>query len=175
MTARTTTTILLLAAALAVGCGSDQEPEPSIPADSSQALLSRLDEIQRRFEFGGGACADVQDDSEPAMREIVASLPPSVDADVRSALEQSIDRLFELTAEQCDAEEAQTETEAPPPTPETQTETVPPETQTETVPPETVPPETTPPETSPPETPAPDQDEGDGTGGGGALVPEGNG
>jgi hypothetical protein len=172
---RTTTTILLLTAGLAAGCGADEEPEPSIPAEAAQALEARLDEIQRRFEFGGGACADITNDSEPAVREVLASLPSSGDAEVRDALEQSVDRLFQLTGEQCDAEEEQTETEPVPP-PETQTETVPPETTTtetvptETVPPETTPPETTPPETTPPETTPPEQgDEG------GALVPEDNG
>ena len=103
-----TTVLLLLAATLAAGCGADEETKPSIPADLAQALEARLDEVQRRFDVGGGACADITDDSQPAVESILASLPPSVDRDVRSAVDESFNRLFELTAEQCDDEEQTT-------------------------------------------------------------------
>ena len=142
------TTMLLVAAAwLAAGCGSDDPPAPSIPASSAQELEARLAEVQRRFDVGGGACADITNDSQPAVESILSSLPSSVNGDVRSALEESFDRLFELTAEQCkDEEPTTTET-----VPQTDTETVPTETTpTETTPTETTPTETTPTETTPP-------------------------
>lgn len=171
MRQRYITPLLLVGAALvAAGCGSDEETEPSIPPETAQVLKARLDEVQRRFDVGGGACNDIANDSQPAVQSILASLPSSVDADVRSALDQSSDRLFELTAEQCDAQE---ETTTP-----TETETVP-ETDTsdttETEPTETQPTETVPPETQPTETtpvpPAEEGDEGDDGDGGGAEVP----
>ena len=154
--------LLLVAAVVGAGCGPDEETKPSIPADQAAALEARLNEVQRRFDVGGGACDDITNDSQPAVESILASLPSSVDSDVRSALNDSFDRLFELTAEDCKPEEATTtptETETVPtetPTTET-TETTP----TETTPTETVPTETTPTETTPTTPPA---DEGDGGG-----------
>jgi hypothetical protein len=134
---RITGFLALAACLVAVGCGSDDEGAP-IPADIADQLQTRLDEVQRRFDFGGGACADIQDDSLPAVEDMLASLPDNVDPDVREALTDGFDRLFVLTDEQCE-EPDQTETAEPEPEP------VPPET-TETAPP----PETT--ETTPPPT-----------------------
>jgi hypothetical protein len=170
---RTPTTLLLvLAAGLAAGCGADQEPKRSIPANSARQLEARLAEVQRRFEAGGGACADIGNDSQPAVDSILASLPSSVDRDERSALAQSFDRLFELTAEQCDDQQATTptETETTPTETTDTTETTPTETTpTETTPTETTPTETTPTETTP--TTPPSDDGGDGGDGGGASGP----
>jgi hypothetical protein len=166
---RTPTTLLLvLAAGLAAGCGSDQEPKRSIPASSVQELDARLAEVQRRFEAGGGACADITKDSQPAVDSILASLPSSVDRDERSALSESFTRLFELTAEQCDNGEPTTPTETETTPTETQTETT---DTTETTPTETTPTETTPTETTPTET-TPTTPPSDGvSGGGGASGP----
>jgi hypothetical protein len=192
---RITGFLVLVACLVAAGCGSDDEGA-GIPADSAQQLQDRLDEIQRRFEFGGGACADIQNDSLPAVEDLINSLPEDVDADVRQALTDGFQRLFVLTDEQC--EEPQTETE---PEPEPEPVPVPTDTTETTAPPETT--ETIPPPTeteAPPATdtePAPLPGEGgdadgaeggsggsgqggDGTGvqggtGGGALVPEGQG
>ena len=179
MTSRAIATLtLLLVAGFAAGCGSDDEPEGApIPQQAAADIESRLAEVERRMEAGGGACADIQNDTKPAVEQIVASLPSRVDPDVRDALQQSVDRLFELTDQDCDEDKGQdTEVEPlPPPETETQTETVP----TETVPPET---ETVPPETDtdegevPPgqdDEPPPGQG-GDNPGqgnGGGAIVP----
>jgi hypothetical protein len=174
--------MLALAAGLSAGCGSDDEDEGApIPQQAAADLESRLAEVERRLDAGGeGACADIQDDTKPAVESIVASLPSDVDADVRDALQESFDRLFQLSEQQCDEEEGQ-ETEAePPPVIETETET------TETVPPEEDEEdeeddeEESPPTEVPPETP-PGQDGelppgqgGDNPGqgnGGGAIVP----
>ena len=162
MTPRTTTTLLLVIAAfMAAGCGADEETKPSIPADSAQELQSRLDEVQRRFDAGGGACGDILNDTEPAVESILASLPSSVDADVRGAVVDSFDRLFKLSGEQCDDQEASTtptETEA---TDTTETETTA-TTETETTDTtETEP--TTPSETTPTTETVPPPDDG-GTG-----------
>jgi hypothetical protein len=165
VTPRTITTLLLAIAVVATaGCGADEETKPSIPADSAQALEARLDEVQRRFDAGGGACGDIINDTQPAVQSILASLPQSVDADVRSAVTDSFDRLFELSAEQCDDEEqSTTPTETETQTTETEsTDTTETET-TDTT--ETEP--TTPTETTPTTETFPPPDDG-GTGGGGA-------
>jgi hypothetical protein len=192
---RITGFLALAACLVAAGCGSDDEGE-GIPAESAQQLQDRLDEIQRRFEFGGGACADIQNDSLPAVEDLINSLPEDVDADVRQALTDGFQRLFVLTDDQCEEPQTETEpetvTEPPPPPPET-TETIPPPETTETIPPPTeteAPPAT---DTEPAPLPGEGGDAdgaqggsggsgqgGDGTGvqggsGGGALVPEGQG
>jgi hypothetical protein len=98
--------------------------------------------------------------------QVLSSIPNRVKADVRGALRESFDRLFQLVEQQCEEPETETATtetvETVEPPPET-TETVPPE--TETVPPETetIPTEEPPP--GPPETP-PGQENGDEEGGG---------
>jgi hypothetical protein len=153
MILRRTTGLLALAACLvAAGCGSDDEGEP-IPANIADQLQTRLNEIERRFDFGNGACSDIENDSRPAVDQLVASVPENVSADVRQALRDGFDRLFALSEDQCNrGEQTETETEpeteaAPAPLPETEettTVTVPPDT-TETAPP----PETEP---APPET-----------------------
>lgn len=165
--------LALVAGSLAAGCGSDDEGTP-IPANIADQLQTRLDEIQRRFEFGNGACADIENDSQPAVEELVASVPNDVDADVRQALTESFDRLFELTAEQCEQQQTETPPEpepAPAPEPEpVPTDTAPPETTETEAPPQT---ETTPPPEQTETTPPPTQGEGGdgdddgGSGGGG--------
>ena len=167
-TIKRTTTLLVLAACLvAAGCGSDDEGKP-IPATIAGQLQTRLNEIERRFDFGNGACGDIENDSRPAVDQLIASIPDNVDADVRQGLQDGFDRLFALSEEQCDqGEQTDTETDTEPaPTPEpepepTATVTAPPE--TETVPPPETQPETTPPETE--EQVPPDQG-GDESGGG---------
>ena len=166
--------LALAAGMLAAGCGSDDEGTP-IPANIAEQLQSRLDEIERRFEVAGGACADIENDSRPAVDELMGSVPNDVDADVRRALGESFDRLFALTAEQCDEQETEAQPEpAPAPAPEpVPTDTAPPET-TETQPPpattETQPPPTDT-EAAPP--PAEGGEGGEGGAGGGAGGGEG--
>ena len=156
--------LLVIAAALGAGCGADEETKPSIPADKASELVARLDEVDRRFDAGGGACEDITNDSQPAVDSILASLPASVDSDVRSAVTDSFDRLFELTAEDCkDEQETTTPTETETVTTETETTTSE-TTQTETTQTETVPTDTTPTDTTP-TTP----EDGDGGGAGPGL------
>jgi hypothetical protein len=162
--------LLALGACLVVaGCGSE-EGEP-IPAEQSQQLEDRLAEVERRVANGSaGACADILEDTEPAVEDILASLPEDVDPDVRDAVTQSFDRLFELISEQC-VEETPTDTTT---TETTETETTTTETtETDTLPTDTTPTDTTPTDTTPTDTTdtgvetSPGGDEGgDGNGGG---------
>jgi hypothetical protein len=180
---RTTTTAILVLVTGLAACGSDDEKKGDpIPQQAAADIEARLSEVERRMNAGGGACDDIQNDTKPAVDQIVASLPSGVDPDVRDALQQSVDHLFDLADEQCDTEKGKT-TETPPPTvettPETNTETTEP---TETTPPET---ETTLPDTGTTEQPPSGQDgelppgqggENPGTGnsdgnGGGTFLP----
>jgi hypothetical protein len=193
---RTTGFLALAACLLAAGCGSDDEGA-GIPQDSAAALERQLDSIQDRFEFpGGAACADITDGDDPntaAVQRTLDGLPNDVDQDVRDALVQGFDRLFQLVQEQCEEPQTDTETETtPPPEPvptdtTDTTETEPPPTETEPPPTETE----EPPPTSTEPAPAPgeggdapggeggsggsgqggDATGGQGGSGGGALVP----
>jgi hypothetical protein len=122
-----------LAALGAAGCGSDDEGEP-IPQAQVEELEKQLASIEDRYAFGGGACDDIENDNLPSVERVLDRVPESVDPDVRDALRESFERLFELSREQCEAD--------------TETDTTP----TETAPTETTPPETTRPETVPTET-----------------------
>jgi hypothetical protein len=145
-------------------CGSSDEPKGKpLPSASVSQLQQRLDEIERRYQDAVdngnvGACNDIGDDSLPAVEDVIASLPDNVDTDLRDALEQSFDRLRELTEQECADVEPEPEPE-PEPVPE---EPVP----EETVPEETVPEETVPEETAPEETVPQDDGQSDGTGNG---------
>lgn len=158
---RRTSLLVALGACLALaGCGGDDDEGPPIPADQAQALLRQLDNIEARLEQGSfGACEDVfqhpESPNRPAVDTILTEIPRDVDPDVRSALEDSFDTLWDLVEQECEDRkpddkpepepEPETETTPTEPTP-TETETTP--TETETVPPtETVP--TTPEEESP--------------------------
>jgi hypothetical protein len=154
---RTTGFLALAACLLAAGCGSDDEGA-GIPRNSAAALENQLDSIQDRFDFpGGAACADITDGDDPnttAVQRTIDGLPADVDTDVRDALQQSFDRLFQLVEEQCKKPQTETQTdtvtEPAPPPPETETET-------ETTPPPTA--ETTPPPTETTEPPATDTEQ----------------
>jgi hypothetical protein len=172
---RTTGLLALAACLLAAGCGSDDEGEP-IPANIAGQLQTRLDEIERRFEFGTGACADIQNDSLPAVEDLLASIPENVDAGVRDGLVEGFDRLFVLTEEQCEEPQTDTETQttpAPEPVPTDTTDT----TETEPPPNETEPPPTEteePPATDTETAPAPGEGD-DGQGGEGGSDENGQG
>jgi hypothetical protein len=129
--------ILAVLALLATGCGKDEEKGAPIPATQASELQRQLDSINGRFAFGDGACNDIQRDNVPAVNRILDRVPQNVDQDVRNTLRDSFERLFQLTASQCDEEKGQdttpTETETTP----TVTETQPTETETQTQPTET--------------------------------------
>ena len=167
---KTTALLAALAAGTSAGCGSEEEKGSPIPADAAAELQKRLDSVRGRFEFGGGACGDIPEDQQLA-NQTIAQLPDGVDPDVRQALQDGFDRLFDLTDEQCDETKGQETEPEPAPEPEPEPE---PETETETIPTETIPTETTPtiPE-QPPIEPLPPEEDPSGEGGnGGAVSPE---
>ena len=163
MTARSTTLAVLAAlVAIGAGCGQDEEGAP-IPADLAGTLERRLEVVQSQFEEGGGACADILDKTRPVIEQDLDQVPSDVDADVRSALRRSFDRLFELAESDCDEQAGQETTP-------TETETTPPEPPPETAPPETQATETTPPETQTEQLP-PGQQQKQNQGGGKKAPP----
>ncbi len=155
-----------VAVALPGGCGGSDEPEgKGLPGATASELERRLDEIERRYREAVdndnvGACDDIQNDSIPAVNQLVSGLPDDVDPDVRQAVEDSFARLEELTRSDCSGvEPAKTETEPDPaPVPE---ETVPDTTEETT-------PEEVPEETKPKEDKGKGKEKGNG---GGALPP----
>ncbi len=161
------------AALLASGCGSDNEGK-DLPKSSVSSLQASLDSIQRRFEQGDGACRDVTEGSDTDVKAVqskIDALPADVDKDVKDALQESFDNLFDLVKQEC----SQTDTT---PTETTPTETTPPETTpTETTPTETTPTETTPTQTTTTPAPKPKKPKkpkdnaGNGNGGGGQAAP----
>jgi hypothetical protein len=160
--------LALCACLAAAGCGSDDETKGDpIPAQQAAELQNRLDETEARLANGSvGACKDILDDTMPEVTRILSGLPRSVDVDVRNALEESFDNLWNLVDSECQDlkpdEPVQTETDTEPETTPTETQ---PET-TETIPPPT---DTT---TAPEEAPLPN----DGDGENGGEIPEnGNG
>ena len=147
---------LLAAGLILAGCGGDEEGKP-IPTATATALNSQLENIQGRLNNGSaGACKDIlggqNDPNVKQVQDLIDTMPDDVDSDVRSALEDSFDNLWELVQDDCD-DKAQAEEEArqqreqqQEEQPDTDTETTPTETETET---ETTPTETTPTETTP--------------------------
>jgi hypothetical protein len=161
-----TALLVVLAALLVAGCGSDKQPKPSIPAASTTELLRQLSSIESRFDFGDGACNDI-DENQQSVNDTIAALPSSVDSDVRNALQDSFDHLFDLTSSQCDDKKGQ-QTDTNTETTETSTTTT--ETQTDTTSTDTTSTDTTPTDTTPTDTtPTTPPDTGDQ--GGGAQGP----
>jgi hypothetical protein len=161
----------VLACGLPIACGGDDEGR-GIPQDSASVLQRQLNSIQSRLEAGDAACRDVvegDDTNLAAVRRTINSLPDDVNQDVRDALRDSFDRLFELVEAECEPQPETTPTETtPPPTIETEPET---ETQPQT--------ETAPPPEKPKKEEKRDDDggggqEAPGNGGGGAIAPEGD-
>ena len=167
--AKTTAVIACLAALLLGGCGSGDDEGTKIPAATRQELEKQLQSVENRFDAGGGACSDIAENQQSIERTL-DSLPPDLEADVRGALRDGFDRLFELSDEQCDEQKDQpTETETTPtlpaPAPETDVPTTPTQTETE-------------PEEKKPEEPKQDEDSGKGNGteqGGGDATPQAGG
>jgi hypothetical protein len=185
----------VLAAALAAlavaGCGDSGEPEGrKLPPELTSTLLQQLESVGDRVAAGvAGACDDIyasaDDDGNIQPIDItLSSIPPDVDPEIRTALEQSFERLKQLVDQECEEirsaeqEEQDRLPEETVPDETTETETVP--TETETTPTDT---ETTPTETDEsPDTETPPGKGPDGLGPpgqqgqqGGAEAPDGGG
>jgi hypothetical protein len=167
--------LLALAGLAAAGCGGDEEGAP-IPQATATALNAELDGVQDRLDEGSaGACRDIlggpRDPNMDRVQQLIDSLPDDVDADVRSALEESFDRLWDLVQQDCNDKAQKEEDSQQEPEPEQPTETQT-ETETQTTPTETETEPTTP--TAPEEAPLPNDGDGD-SGGGVPGVGNGNG
>jgi hypothetical protein len=169
---------LVAVAVAAVGCGGDKEGK-GIPVATADGLHNQLDNVQARIDQGSaGACKDIieapasRGSNKQQVQDLIDSMPDDVDADVKSALQDSFDHLWDLVEQDCADKADQTDTTTTPT--ETQTETTPTETQTETTPTET---ETTPTttETAPDNAPLPNDGNGNGAvpgaGNGGGVGP----
>lgn len=134
---------LAASAALASGCGSDEEPKPSIPLENATTLVSTLEEIQANVD--NGSCL-VATDKVQEFQDELSSLPSDVNNDVVDALERGSLNLIDLIDEQCERPEETTTEETT--TEETTTEeTTTEETTTEETEPTTPTVPTTPPTT----------------------------
>jgi hypothetical protein len=167
---RTLTTLLLvLVAGLGVGCGANNQGKP-LPRQTASQLLAQLQSIEDRFNFPGGqACSDITDGSDPnttKVANLIDSLPNNVDPDLRNAVQQSFDHLFQLVQQECGQGSTQTNTDTTP-TDTTPTDTTP----TDTTPTDTTPTDTTPTDTTPTDTTPTTPPDSGGTGGGGTSGP----
>jgi hypothetical protein len=161
-------------ALLAAGCGGSDEPEGAkLPQSVADTLRQQLDSISGRVANGSsGACDDIylsgpEGGNVEPIDAALRSIPSDVDPEIRSALDESVQRLQQLVDEECDgiraAERREQETV---PDETTETETIP--TETETVPTET---ETVPTDTETAPVAPPDTGEREPNGNG----PDGNG
>lgn len=166
---RRAATTLVLGALLVAGCGSDEEEGEPIPAAQADALVTQLDQTEQLVEDGTCRGARFQVRGDGQLEDKVAALPDDVNADVRQALADGLDRLADLIDDECgqdeepetdttETEPAQPEETEPEETEPEETETEPEETETEPPPTETEPPPT---ETIP-EPPLVPPDEGGG-------------
>jgi hypothetical protein len=162
--------LVAVAVTAAAGCGGDKEGK-GIPVATADTLNAQLDKVEERIQQGSaGACKDVLEGprgpNKEQVQEAIDSMPDDVDPDVKSALQDSFDHLWDLVEQDCADKASEQQQQNTTPT-ETQTETTPAQTETETTP--TQPEETTPTETTPP---AEEQlPGGEGNGNGGGAVP----
>ena len=124
--------LALVAAAVAVtGCGGDDKGT-GIPAVTATALDAQLDGVETRLAEGSaGACRDILDapdsrgPNKKKVEELIDSMPDDVDSDVKSALEDSFDHLWDLVQQECDNKAGKQDTNTTP-TDTTPTDTTPP-------------------------------------------------
>jgi hypothetical protein len=124
------------------GCGSDKEGK-QLPASSVAQLQGQLNSIESRLDVpDGAACADITGGSDPnttVVQRVIDQLPNDTDSDLRNAVQDSFDHLFDLVEQECrSTREQKTETTTTP-TETTETTT----TSTETTETKTTPTETT--------------------------------
>ncbi|GIK77528.1 MAG: hypothetical protein BroJett022_12180 [Actinomycetes bacterium] len=127
--------LALLAAALAAsGCGSADTGGIELPPEAVPAINGKLDEVQKRFEAGKCTGSGSAESSLESLREAVnGDLLKDEDVQLVADLNELLDNLDELIAQQCDpaAPTPPTTTDTTDTVPET-TDTVPETTTTET-------------------------------------------
>jgi hypothetical protein len=91
-----------------LGCGGDNGPDPSIPADSARTLEAKIQEIQDNVAVG--SCVVAADKTDDLLAE-VDQLPSSVNGDVKRALENGTNNLKLLlnNPDQCQGRTTTTE------------------------------------------------------------------
>ena len=120
--------------------------------------------IQSQFNAGAGACSDIPDKTRPVVEQDLSSgCQSSVDPDVRDALVNSFDHLFDLVTSQCQ-NNTNTDTNTTP----TDTNTTPTDTNTTPTDTNTTPTDTNTTPTNPPgQQKKPKKQKGNGNGNGG--------
>lgn len=103
---------LAIVAALAVGCGEDSREEGGVPRDEARALLDSLDQADQQFNKD---CDELEGSTLPAIQQRVQELPPTIDPELRRALDESVAELPEL-ARDCEEPEPETTPIEPVPT-----------------------------------------------------------
>jgi hypothetical protein len=132
------------------GCGSSGSSGSPIPATQAERMIALLQKADSQASAGTceGAQAKVRE-----TQGILATLPKSVDADLRRELANGMDRLLTLIADQCQRPQPSTTTTTPTETTTTPTTTTPTDTTpTDTTPTDTTPTDTTPTDTTPTDT-----------------------
>ena len=161
--------VVLIALSVAVaGCGGNDKGKP-IPAATATALNTELNGVQARLDNGtAGACKDILEGSrgpnKDRVNQLIDSMPDNVDSDVRSALEDSFNNLWDLVQQECDDRQSKEDANK-------QQQDQPAETNTKQT---TTPTDTTPTDTTPTDT-APLPNDGNGDSGGGVPGNNGNG
>ncbi|MFL5907068.1 MAG: hypothetical protein ACJ75Z_05680 [Solirubrobacterales bacterium] len=116
---------IILALALAgasaglFGCGGSSGPPASIPADNSQILLAKIQEIEANVQVGSCLVAESKTDDLIAD---VQNLPTSVNSDVKQALESGANNLKLLLSDPGQCQGRTTSTTTPSTTESTTTE-----------------------------------------------------
>jgi hypothetical protein len=165
--AKTTALLACLAAVVLGGCGSSDDKGKPIPAATRQELDKQLTSIQNRFEFGDGACSNIAENKQ-SVEKTIDALPDDTDSDVKSALQDGFDRLFQLDEKKGQNTDTETTESEPAPTPTQSEPETTPNTQSETTPQETTPSDQKPKKQK-------DQQNGNGNGGGNSAPESGTG
>jgi hypothetical protein len=90
-------------------CGESDDPEPSIPQGTGNAIVGALENIEDLVE--AGECEQAAASAEN-VRNAIGGLPADVPDDLQQALVQASDNLVSLTR---DEDQCQPEEEPPPP------------------------------------------------------------
>ena len=80
-------------------CGGEEEPEGTIPPETGQGIVQRLDQLEDQVE--NGECDDAEQ-SALAVAEAVKTLPAEVDGELRETLVEASANVVTLTREDCE-------------------------------------------------------------------------
>jgi len=80
-------------------CGESEDPEPSIPQGTGDAILRALDEVQAFVDEGQ---CDAAEAKAQTVRNAIGDLPADVPDDVEQTLVRASDNLVGQTRTQCE-------------------------------------------------------------------------